>query len=217
MGLVYVAKNVKNGKVYIGATKRDLKTRVYDHKKTYNNPESRIYDLKLYSAMRKYGFENFEFEVLEECEDSNLDELEKAYIQKYNSVKNGYNEALGGKGKPLWTDKQLEACKTLYDNGWLLKDIALLFNSSYKTVGKKLRSKYNIETKENSYKSFGKKIQGVCVDGQEICFDSLSDAGRFLITNHYTSNKNLSSVLAKIEISLKSNRHTAYGFRWSYL
>lgn len=150
-------------------------------------------------------------------EESKLDELEKEYIQKYNSAKNGYNEALGGKGKPLWTDKQLEACKTLYDNGWLLKDIALLFNSSYKTVGKKLRSKYNIETKENSYKSFGKKIQGVCADGQEICFDSLSDAGRYLIEENYTKNKNLYSVLAKIENSLKNNACTAYGFKWNYL
>lgn len=217
MGLVYIAKNTVNNNVYIGATKRDLKTRVYDHKKTYNNPESRLYDLKLYSAMRKYGFDNFEFEILEECEDSNLDELEKAYIQKYNSVKNGYNEALGGKGKPLWTDSQLEACKILYENNWLLKDIALLFNSNAKTVSKKLREKYNIDTRQNSYKTFRKRICGIDIEEEKVCFDSLSDAGRYLIENNYTNNKNLGSVLAKIEIALKNNCYTAYGFKWNYL
>lgn len=217
MGLVYIAKNTVNNKVYIGATKRDLKTRVYDHKKTYNNPESRLYDLKLYRAMRKYGFDNFEFKILQCCDDSELDELEKRYIVHFDCVKNGYNEALGGKGKTLWTDSQLEACKTLYENNWLLKDIALLFNSSPKTVSKKLRDKYNIETRENSHKSFSKKVCGIDIEGEKICFDSLSDAGRYLIAHKYTSNKNLVSVLSKIEISIKNNNSTAYGFKWNYL
>lgn len=167
--------------------------------------------------MRKEGFESFEYGVVQVCDNSELEKLEKYYIQKFDCINNGYNEALGGSGKPLWTEEQLERCKTLYENGWLLKDIALLFNSSPKTVSKKLRDKYNIETRENSHKSFSKKVCGIDIEGEEICFDSLSDAGRYLIAHKYTSNKNLVSVLSKIEISIKNNNSTAYGFKWNYL
>ena len=98
-----------------------------------------MYEFKIYKAMRKYGVKNFLFETIEKCQANELDEKERYYIERYNSRNNGYNEAIGGKGKPLWTDKQLEACKILYDNHWLLKDISNLFNSNPSTVGKKLK------------------------------------------------------------------------------
>lgn len=53
----------------------------------------------LYQAIRKYGVENFSFEVLEECDTSLLDEKEVYYINLYNSYKEGYNATLGGQGK----------------------------------------------------------------------------------------------------------------------
>lgn len=53
----------------------------------------------LYQAIRKYGVENFSFEVLEECDISLLDEKEVYYINLYNSYKEGYNATLGGQGK----------------------------------------------------------------------------------------------------------------------
>lgn len=50
--------------------------------------------------MRKYGFENFYFEILEDNikTQKELDEREKYYIQKYQSLcsQNGYNIELGG-------------------------------------------------------------------------------------------------------------------------
>ena len=87
-----------------------------------------MYEFKIYKAMRKYGVKNFLFETIEKCQANELDEKERYYIERYNSRNNGYNEAIGGKGKPLWTDKQLEACKILYDNHWLLKDISNLIS-----------------------------------------------------------------------------------------
>jgi group I intron endonuclease len=53
----------------------------------------------LNNAIRKYGEENFSCELLQECERSELDKLEKEYITKYNSLfPNGYNLTEGGKG-----------------------------------------------------------------------------------------------------------------------
>ena len=46
--------------------------------------------------MRKYGIDNFSFEVLEECEQKDLNRLEEYYIQHYDTFYNGYNLTLGG-------------------------------------------------------------------------------------------------------------------------
>ena len=46
----------------------------------------------LYQAMREFGIDNFSFEVIEECELINLNDKEKYYIDKYNTMNpNGYN------------------------------------------------------------------------------------------------------------------------------
>lgn len=48
-------------------------------------------------AIRKYGEENFEVEVVEEVERTLLDSKEKYYIEYYNSLTpNGYNISKGG-------------------------------------------------------------------------------------------------------------------------
>ena len=51
---------------------------------------------KLYNALIKHGFEDFKFEILEECGIDILDEQEKFWIQHKNSIKNGYNLREGG-------------------------------------------------------------------------------------------------------------------------
>lgn len=47
--------------------------------------------------MRHYGFNNFDFEILEECKRSDLNEREKYYIRELNTLyPNGYNRTPGG-------------------------------------------------------------------------------------------------------------------------
>lgn len=60
---------------------------------------------KMWKAILKYGWDNFNHEIVlafecETKEEANfwLDEWEKYYIEKYNSYYNGYNETLGGQG-----------------------------------------------------------------------------------------------------------------------
>ena len=47
-------------------------------------------------AFRKYGLDNFIFEVIEECDKNRLNEREIYWINYYNSYYDGYNETLGG-------------------------------------------------------------------------------------------------------------------------
>ena len=216
MGEIYKITNILNGKVYIGATKRNLRIRKEEHLKSYNNKNLRIYNFKIYKAMRKFGIENFEFETIEICKNELLSEREKYYIKLYDSKNNGYNEAIGGKGKPLWTDKQIEACKILYENNWLIKDISDLFNSNPKTVGEKLREKYNIDTKKNSIVSFGREICAKNKQDEITNFNSITNAAKFVMENNFTKSKKLSCVIAKISDALRNNKHSAYGFKWFY-
>ena len=90
---IYKITNKLNEKCYIGQSKH-IETRWKEHRYGQGYTKRRT---TLYSAFNKYGIENFEFEVLEECEESELDNLEKYYIKKFNSFESGYNMNNGGK------------------------------------------------------------------------------------------------------------------------
>jgi len=92
--VIYKATNKIDDKCYIGQTKKKLQTRIYDHLR-----KSKYTDLNIhfYNAIRKYGWDNFKWEVLCECESKReLDEMEFHYIKQYDSYDNGYNMTLGG-------------------------------------------------------------------------------------------------------------------------
>lgn len=84
---IYKITNIKNGKVYIGQS-NNIERRWSEHKRPYKrqNPTN-----KLYQAFNLDGIENFNFEILEECALEELNNREKFYIQKFDSIKNGYN------------------------------------------------------------------------------------------------------------------------------
>ena len=89
--IIYKATNLLNDKYYIGKTKNTLEKRIKSHKLASTKK-----DLVFYRAINKYGFENFKWEIIEECNDiCQLNQLEKKYI---NENKNGYNVAKGGDG-----------------------------------------------------------------------------------------------------------------------
>jgi group I intron endonuclease len=83
---IYKHTNKINGKSYIGITKGELKRRWRKNGDGYKL--NRVF----YKAIKKYGWENFDHEVLELVEDYKEALLkESKYIEFYNSVKNGYN------------------------------------------------------------------------------------------------------------------------------
>ncbi len=91
--IIYIATNVVNKKVYIGQTVSTLEKRIQGHIKTAL--AGRGY--KFHSAIRKYGIENFKWEVI--CFANNIDELnclETKFILEYDSMRTGYNLRTGG-------------------------------------------------------------------------------------------------------------------------
>lgn len=87
---IYKITNLINQKSYIGQS-IDIKRRWKDHRKAIQTGEN-----YLYRAIRKYGIENFSFEVIKECTPDELDDLERYYINLYDTYYNGYNSTLGG-------------------------------------------------------------------------------------------------------------------------
>lgn len=77
-----------------------MEKRYIEHKNNHLNPNYCNYNSKFYRALRKYGFDNFEYIILVTCSQEDLNMLECIYIQKYDSKNNGYNSTLGGEDNP---------------------------------------------------------------------------------------------------------------------
>jgi group I intron endonuclease len=88
---IYLLRNKINNKIYIGKS-INLYKRIYRHKNDskYNN------SIYICLAINKYGWNNFEVEILEKFDNIDNDfllKIEAEYIKKYNSTdrKIGYN------------------------------------------------------------------------------------------------------------------------------
>lgn len=89
---IYKITNKINGKSYIGQS-IDVERRFLHHKKYRRTGEK---NKSLYRAIKKYGIENFSFEIIDICRKEELDKKETYYIEKYGTFKNGYNMTKGG-------------------------------------------------------------------------------------------------------------------------
>ena len=98
MGVIYCYTNLINGKKYFGQTISE-KTRYILHKSNAFNENSPEYNSVFHRAIRKYGWDNFKYEIVATSDDIEiLNLLEIMYIKKYNTkVPNGYNVETGGK------------------------------------------------------------------------------------------------------------------------
>lgn len=102
-GYIYKIINSVNGKIYIGKTVQKLSRRFHQHIAKALKNEPRLRHIKLYSAIRKYGYKNFSIEELESMEVNSSKELnarEIYWISYYNSTDTtvGYNLTGGGDG-----------------------------------------------------------------------------------------------------------------------
>jgi len=94
--IIYKVTNKINGKFYIGQTMRNLKKRIADHIRKNNDGSY------FHNALKKYGIDNFEWSIIEECDSKEeLDEMEFHYIKQYDTYNNGYNLTLGGEYNPM--------------------------------------------------------------------------------------------------------------------
>jgi len=151
--IIYKAVNKINGKCYIGQTKKSLKKRIYVH---IQGALARKNNGYFHNAIRKYGKEFFDWEILCECSSKEeMDEREMFYIKEHNTMTpNGYNMTVGGEG--VWGYKHTEEAR---------KKMSLL--NKGKIVSEETRKKMSIaftgrfvseETRKKMSESGKKKI-----------------------------------------------------------
>jgi group I intron endonuclease len=94
---IYCVRCLVNNKVYIGQTVKPS-ARWWQHRNDSINPK-----VPFHFAIKKYGAQNFEFEVIATCKgQDNANELETLLIAQYDSFisNNGYNATHGGMNAP---------------------------------------------------------------------------------------------------------------------
>lgn len=133
---VYKITNLINGNLYIGASK-NLTSRMAEHKSRYKHKNRTDYNSHLNRAFRKYGIENFKFEIIEQTSLENLYEKEKYWIFYYEAYtkKENYNLTPGGEGNPecdvkgeknpraLLTEQDVLFCRECYIKNLRPKEI----------------------------------------------------------------------------------------------
>ena len=165
---IYKVTNITNGKCYIGFDS-NWPNRKKIHKSSYNKK-----NYKFYYAVRKYGWENFVWEVIYQSKEKEhtLKVIENHFIELYDTFKNGYNSTLGGEGvlglniKPNLGKKFSNEWKnniSLSKKGKKIKPCSPDHRKKLSTAkkGKKIK-KQSIEHKNNiSFALKGKKLNKI--------------------------------------------------------
>ena len=101
-----------NNLIYIGCSV-NLENRYNQYKgmQVKNQPQ-------IYNSLIEYGFKNHTFEIIEECDETLLEERERYWIKHYNSYFNGLNGNRGGVGVLHHTEKTKEKIRNS-KIGWL--------------------------------------------------------------------------------------------------
>lgn len=145
MGCIYQYVNKINGHMYIGFTMQQPERRFSDHLSASFNPNHKDYNQIIHKAIRKYGINNFNINILEdnlktmeECK-----KREKYWIEFYDTYKNRehYNQTPGGDvpgyntahlGEEHYnaklTKEQVQFCRKAYQEGKRSRDIYNLLN-----------------------------------------------------------------------------------------
>jgi len=130
---IYRIVNDINQHCYIGQSVQ-IEKRWQNHKVAAFNINDKGYEYPLYRAFRKYGIENFTFEIIEECSQEELNEKEHYWISYYQPE---YNQTEGGDYQIIPQKLTLEEVKEIQEI--LLNDI------EGKISHVELAEKYNVK------------------------------------------------------------------------
>lgn len=73
---IYKITNLINQKIYIGQSK-NIHIRIKEHLRSTINAARKDYDVSIHRAIRKYGIDAFQLDVLEICAADELNEREQ--------------------------------------------------------------------------------------------------------------------------------------------
>lgn len=136
--VIYKCTNIVNSKKYIGKT-INYEKRIKQH---IRNAKNKKLNYPIYKAIRKYGIENFKWEILAECiNEIDLNNKEREFIKSEKSTvyENGYNLSYGGDGQLGY--KHTDEFKNNLSKR--------MMNNQY-TLGRTLSEEHKIKLKKSS-------------------------------------------------------------------
>ena len=208
MNYIYKLENQINHKIYIGMTIREPQIRFEEHKRKAFDKNYYGYNYPIYQAIRKYGINNFSFEIIYSTEDEKeIFDKEKYYIQFYDSVNKGYNISLGGEGNSKY---KTEDILKYWEQGKTCQEISDILGCQITTVSNRLKG-CGI-TQEDIIKRVSllqKKINADPIlqfDLQDNFIKEWSSSKEIERTLGYSSNN--------IRSCCRGSLKTAYGYKW---
>lgn len=134
---IYKITNLLNNKAYIGQSIHPNR-RWAEHKQhAFNNLDN----YPIHCALRKYGVENFSFEILEWTENYNI--REQQFIKEYNSlIPNGYNIGEGGENYVMYGENHPRNITPNFVIPLIINDL-----KENKLTDREIAKKYNLTDK----------------------------------------------------------------------
>lgn len=137
-GTIYLITNKINNKKYVGQTIQSPNVRFLYHL-NYAEKDYNISNMPISKAINKYGRENFEMTILEQCEESKLDEREIYYIELYDTFNNGYNATKGDK-RGVKLNLDMEKVVSDYHKLRSLRKVAAIHGVDKDCIAERLRA-----------------------------------------------------------------------------
>lgn len=159
---IYKIENTVNDKIYIGYTKRDLRSRFAEHVRSANRINCKT---KIGRAIRKHGAEHFTISSIVTTDDRTIcNKLEDDYILEFDSISSGYNIARGGQGgmialfpeNPEYENIKGKIAASNKAKAHLFSDLSKQ-NHKAKTIGMYNRAHSEKSRKKISESNIGKK------------------------------------------------------------
>jgi group I intron endonuclease len=169
---------------------------------------------KLKRSLKKYGFENHIFEIIEKCAVEQLDDKEIYWIKMYNSIEKGLNILEGGQGVKMTEDIKDKISKKkknhdCYKNKQRSEKISKALKGRKHNWGKgkeKTGKKQQNKFKEHLIKIHSKPIIQHDMNGTFLKeYSSIKEAS--IITSIHREN---------ISCVLRGKTKTAGGYIWKY-
>lgn len=168
-------------------------------------------DTILGRAIKKYGWENFKYETVEECDNKEeLLEKEKYYINYYNSLMpNGYNMTKGG-------EKLFGSNNPFFGKKHSKESREKMSNAQSKKVGElnQFYGRHHTEqTKQLISQNNSKKVVNIDNDGMVVnIFDNIKNAAQWCLEQNLTQSRYANSDICK---RCKDGKRS-FGFYWKY-
>lgn len=176
---VYKITNKINGKTYIGSSIH-VQKRWRQHINISKNVNSPAYNYPLYCAFRKYGYENFIFEIIKDDFENTLDMLlyEQSMIDFYDSTSNGYNQTRltlptenAIKNCTHYIEKHRQKCAKIDSQNNILE----VYNSYHEAAEK---NGYNRDDYASAVRDVCKGKRSSCFN--QICFRDLDEFNQII-------------------------------------